>query len=82
MLKQKKLKLFVAIISILLSYNTIVESKGTPSVGFFGPHVLSQNEDGRLEVFVKGKDGELWHIYQVEPNAPWSPWENLGMPSW
>ncbi len=40
--------------------------------------VASRNEDGRLEVFVQGTDGALWHIWQTAPNNGWSGWESLG----
>src|SRR5215208_7263889 len=34
------------------------------------------NADGRLEVFVRGTDNALWHIWQVAPNNGWnSRWE-------
>ena len=37
------------------------------------------NKDGRLEVFVRGTDGALWHIWQTAPHAgPWSAWSSLG----
>src|SRR5262249_5132239 len=36
--------------------------------------------DGRLEVFVPGIDGHLWHLYQTSPNGGWSDWEDLGVP--
>jgi hypothetical protein len=50
-----------------------------PPKGLFDPPVVGQNEDGRLEVFVKGKDDELWHIWQDGPGG-WSLWDSLGMP--
>src|SRR5690349_18462763 len=36
------------------------------------------NVDGRLEVFARGSDSNLWHIWQLAPNGNWSTWENLG----
>lgn len=37
------------------------------------------NTDGRLELFVRGGDGGLWHRAQSAPNGTgWSPWERLG----
>ncbi len=30
------------------------------------------NADGRLEVFVRGSDGELWHQWQSTPGGTWS----------
>ena len=37
------------------------------------------NSDGRLEVFARGTDNALWHIWQTAPHAgPWSAWASLG----
>ncbi|WP_329522446.1 protein kinase domain-containing protein [Spirillospora sp. NBC_01491] len=33
--------------------------------------------DGRIEVFVRGADGHLWHVWQVARNGNWSGWQNL-----
>jgi hypothetical protein len=39
---------------------------------------VAENADGRLEVFVRGDDGALWHIWQTGDRArPWSAWESL-----
>ena len=35
--------------------------------------------DGRLEVFINGDDGHLWHLYQTLPNGDWSNWEDLSV---
>jgi peptidoglycan hydrolase-like protein with peptidoglycan-binding domain len=43
----------------------------------FDPVVVS-NADGRLEAFVRGTDGALWHIWQTKPNNGWSGWHSLG----
>ena len=43
----------------------------------FAP-VVGNNADGRLEVFVRGTDGALWHIWQTAPNNGWSGWASLG----
>lgn len=37
-----------------------------------------ENQDGRLEVFSRGADGSLVHIYQTAPNDGWSGWASLG----
>ncbi len=42
---------------------------------------LSQNVDGRLEIFALATDGALWHIWQIAPNSRWSPSTSLGRPS-
>jgi hypothetical protein len=36
-----------------------------------GP-IAGRNQDGRLEVFVKGTDGALWHTWQSAPNDGWT----------
>jgi len=40
------------------------------------------NKDGRIELFVLGSDGTIWHGWQSKPSAgPWSSWNSLGKPS-
>ncbi|MCW7549016.1 hypothetical protein OO184_13995, partial [Photorhabdus sp. APURE] len=39
---------------------------------------VSRNLDGRLEVFVRGADNALWHIWQTASNSDWSNWQSLG----
>jgi hypothetical protein len=39
---------------------------------------VSLNQDGRLEVFVRGTDKALWHAWQTSPGGAWSPWRSLG----
>lgn len=43
------------------------------------PPVLAaaQNHDGRLELFVVGSGGMLWHRWQTQPNRTWSDWKSL-----
>ena len=43
----------------------------------FDPFVVN-NADGRMEVFARGTDGALWHIWQTAPNNGWSGWLSLG----
>jgi hypothetical protein len=31
-----------------------------------------------MEVFVRGTDNALWHIWQTTPNGTWSGWASLG----
>ena len=38
---------------------------------------LAQNGDGRLEVFARGDDNAVWHIWQTAPNNGWSGWASL-----
>lgn len=55
--------------------------KPSASVDLYPPTV-AQNQDGRLDVFSLGSDGNLWHKWQVAPNSYWSSgWEDLGQPS-
>jgi hypothetical protein len=49
-------------------------------VRVFGP-VLAQNSDGRLELFVQGGDGAVWHLWQTTAStSAWGPWSSLGQP--
>jgi uncharacterized phage protein gp47/JayE len=38
---------------------------------------VGTNQDGRLEVFARGADKALWHIWQTAPASGWSPWASL-----
>ena len=40
--------------------------------------VASNNKDGRIEVFARGTDNALWHIWQTAPNNGWGGWASLG----
>ena len=44
------------------------------------PMQIVQNADGRLEVFARGVDRALIHIWQTAPNNGWSDWDSLGIP--
>ena len=60
-----------------------IPDRGPPGVRSAGtsPAIrrLQSNKDGRLEVFARGNDGALWHIWQTAPHAgPWSAWTSLG----
>lgn len=37
----------------------------------------ANNADGRLEVFARGSDHNIWHIWQTCPNCGWSSWSVL-----
>jgi baseplate J-like protein len=40
---------------------------------------VGTNQDGRLEVFARGADKALWHIWQTSPgSSSWSSWSWLG----
>ncbi len=43
-----------------------------------GAPIAIENADGRIEVFVRGTDAQLWHIWQTSPNGNWSGWASLG----
>ena len=36
------------------------------------------NDDSTIEVFVKGSNNQLYHIWQTSPHGAWSGWESLG----
>ena len=61
-------------------------SKPVPFTGGYWPlssnPAVAQNADGRLEVFMVGSDGQLYHIRQAEPNDEWDgrQWAPLGGP--
>ena len=42
------------------------------------PSAVADNVDGRIEVFARGTDGALWHIWQTSPNNGWCGWGSLG----
>jgi hypothetical protein len=50
----------------------------TVDVKFLGDPTVDVNADGRLEVFVRGANGALWHNWQTSPNGDWSGWHSLG----
>jgi subtilisin family serine protease len=39
-----------------------------------GKVAVGRNQDGRLEAFVVGPEGILYHSWQTQPNGGWSPW--------
>lgn len=52
---------------------------GAPGVGIASRPVIAHNLDGRLEAFVRGADGAVWHAWQAVFNGPWSSsWASLG----
>ena len=40
--------------------------------------VVGANVDGRLELFVVGGDGVLYHKWQAVPNGTWGDWYSAG----
>ncbi len=53
----------------------------TPAAGLVasGPEVSSWGP-GRLDLFIKGADGALWHKY-YDSSVGWQPWSSLGAPT-
>lgn len=39
---------------------------------------VGQNEDGRLEVFMREQDGGIYHCWQMFPDMNWSGWVAMG----
>lgn len=52
-----------------------------PSTTVSGSLEVAPNADGRLELFITGNDGNLYHIWQTAPNGTWSSWLSHGQPS-
>jgi len=52
-------------------------SMGAPAAGILGAPVVTNDADGRLEVFAVDKTGVLWHVWQTAPNNGWSAWTKL-----
>ena len=52
---------------------------GVPLRGDPYPTIVA-NADGRLEVFLAGDDGALYHLPQAIVNANWGAWESFGPP--
>jgi len=50
-----------------------------PGVSVGDPRVVN-NADGRLEVFLRANDQNIWHIWQTSPNNGWGGWASLGGP--
>jgi hypothetical protein len=40
--------------------------------------VVARNADGRMEVFVRGTDYKVYHIWQTARNNGWSGWDRIG----
>ena len=44
--------------------------------------VVSENQDGRLELFATRQDSTVWHAqWQTSPGGAWSPWRLFFTPS-
>jgi hypothetical protein len=71
-------------IAQFVDVNNFVQLTGSRQVGDspgFGDGIAAGfNQDGRLEVFVRGTDGNLWHAWELSPRGAWSGWQSLGGP--
>ena len=47
---------------------------GKKGTGFTGPLTLISNEDGRLELFAKTNENEIYHKWQSAKSAGWTDW--------
>jgi subtilisin family serine protease len=69
--------------AILNATGGVVVTDAAKPVGSFlnaGAAIREAREGvaGRLEVFARGSDDALWHIWQTAPNNGWSDWASLG----
>jgi acylphosphatase len=77
--------IFIAVL-LLAKGNTTIPlqtdwaSLGNPGATIQSSPSVGQNVDGRLEVFLVGSGGVLWHKWQTAPNAGWSSWASLSNP--
>jgi hypothetical protein len=55
-------------------------SQSVAPITFASDPIMAQNQDGHLEVFAIGRDGALWHSWQLNDFVTWSPWSSFGAP--
>ena len=53
-------------------------SEGTAGGGLRDHPVIGSSADGRLELFMTGSDGNIWHMWQTVASNGWSAWATLG----
>jgi len=62
--------------------SNVVPDPGKPVGTFLNAEAAVQQAAvgpvGRLEVFARGSDKAVWHIWQTAPNNGWSGWASLG----
>lgn len=66
-------------------YQTVIDggwsswmSHGKPAgVNLVGSPFAANAADRKIEVFVRGSDANVWHIWQTVPNGGMGSWENL-----
>ncbi len=49
-------------------------NEGDAGVGFVDHPVVGASADGRLELFIAGRDGNIWHKWQTVASNGWSAW--------
>ena len=84
----KSILLNILIICTLASVNAqcpiltwTMKSMPSIPVKLMSDPVVGTNDDGRLEVFIIGDDGALWHSWQLVENInQWSAWASFGSP--
>lgn len=61
-------------------YHSYYSNWHTLGGDFTGNPAVGKNRDGRLEVFARGKDGKMYHMWQKTPNGPaWeASWHTMG----
>jgi hypothetical protein len=52
-------------------------SHGKRGTGFRGPLGLIHNDDGRLELFARTADGQVYHKWQLSRGGAWGDWVSL-----
>jgi hypothetical protein len=58
---------------------TAKDSSGAPATGLDSGTAVSSWGAGRLDVFAKGVDNNLWHTWYIG-GGDWHNWESLGAP--
>jgi hypothetical protein len=61
-------------------WSTLLSQGLPPAVALSSDPALGRNADGRLEFFVGGKDGALYHMSQTAPSNGWSTLLSQGLP--
>lgn len=51
---------------------------GSPGAAIAGEPAVAPNADGRLETYVRTKNGSIAHRWQLAPNGGWSDWSDAG----
>ena len=48
--------------------------------GFVDHAAIAASADGRLELFITGTDGNVWHTWQTAASNGWSAWDPVQPP--